>query len=82
MRNKDKIVLNEGSVELKENKLNFEFYEPHNKDVKYTVSTEIDQRRLSSLKYIGEKEKYSKNSGKDRGIRGKLKLHFVFMGWQ
>ena len=72
VKNKDKIVLDEDSVELKENKLNFEFYEPHNKDVKYTVSTEIDQRRLSSLKYIGEKEKYSKNSGKDRGIRGKI----------
>ena len=77
---KDKLVLDEESIELKGNKLEFEFHEPHNKNARYKVSTEIDQSRLSSLKYVGEKEKYNEHTGKSKGLRGKIGTAFGVHG--
>ena len=80
VKNKDKLVLDEDSIQLKGNKLEFEFYEPHNKDVKYKVSTDVDQKRLSSLKYIAEKEKYTEHTGEETGLRGKIGTAFGVHG--
>ena len=77
---KDKVILDEDSIELKGNKLEFEFYEPHNKNVKYKVSKEVDENHLSSLKYVAEKEKYTEHTGEDEGLRGKIGTAFGVHG--
>ena len=77
---KQKLVLDADSVELEGNRLSFEFYEPHNKDVKFKVSTEVDSARLSSLKYVAEKEKYGKDLGRETEERDTIGTAFGVHG--
>ena len=69
---KEKLVLDEDSIEVKNNKLVFELHEPHNKDAKHKVSKEIDERHLASLRYVVEKERYMDSTKQKGSLKGKI----------